>query len=121
MVVRFTSDRLLTWTLGPRSWLDVLNMTISLSIEQGNGAYVTPLPGSLQESPASADEYLMASLFFDVGSSGVPLLPGSRLFGVVTCTRRDLIITSTWGFSSVYVAYSIRSKDKLVLTSFASA
>ncbi|KAJ7813339.1 hypothetical protein B0H14DRAFT_3750612 [Mycena olivaceomarginata] len=75
-------------------------MTISLSIEQGNGAYVTPLPGSLQESPASADEYLMASLFFDVGSSGVPLLPGSRLFGVVTCTRRDLIITSTWGFSS---------------------
>ncbi|KAJ7864637.1 hypothetical protein B0H14DRAFT_3443458 [Mycena olivaceomarginata] len=84
----------------PRSWLDVLNMTISLSIEQGNGAYMTPLPGSLQESPASTNEYLMASLFFDVGSSGVPLLPGSRLFGVVTWTRRDLIITSTWGFSS---------------------
>ncbi|KAJ7858013.1 hypothetical protein B0H14DRAFT_2749870 [Mycena olivaceomarginata] len=83
----------------PCFWDDVLNMTISLSIEQGNGAYATPLPGSLQESRASADEYLMASLFYDIGSSGVPLLSGSRLFGVVTWTRRDLIITSTWGFS----------------------
>ncbi|KAJ7800154.1 hypothetical protein B0H14DRAFT_2616450 [Mycena olivaceomarginata] len=81
----------------PCSWMDVLNMTIALSIEQGNGAYATPLSGSLQESRASADEYLMASLFYDIGSSGVPLLPGSRLFGVVNWTRRDLIITSTWG------------------------
>jgi hypothetical protein len=91
-------------------------MTISLSIEQGNGAYATPLPGSLQESRTSADESLMASLFYDIGSSGVPLLPGSRLFGVVTWTRRDLIITSTWGFSPVCIIYSIRSKVKLVLT-----
>ncbi|KAJ6577842.1 hypothetical protein B0H19DRAFT_1253146 [Mycena capillaripes] len=65
----------------------VANVSISISIQSENtGYYIVPAQGDLAPE--------VAALILATGLGGVPLFPGSRLAGIFTWTRRDMIVAS---------------------------
>ncbi|KAJ6577817.1 hypothetical protein B0H19DRAFT_569242 [Mycena capillaripes] len=69
----------------PCGWPVVANVSISISIQSENtGYYVVPAQGDLAPE--------VAALILATGLGGAPLFPGSRLVGIFTWTRRDMIV-----------------------------
>ncbi|KAJ7186987.1 hypothetical protein C8R46DRAFT_282506 [Mycena filopes] len=74
-------------------WLDILNVSISLSLPPGEtGMYIVPVPGN------ALDDWLAR---YGDSLDGVLLVRGSHLVGTFTWTRRDIIANIGWKIGSL--------------------
>ncbi|KAJ6543078.1 hypothetical protein B0H19DRAFT_1077094 [Mycena capillaripes] len=96
----------------PCEWYQIVNVSISLLIPlDAAGVYITPVQGNVPWSEEYSEYY---SRYMLAGLGGVPLLPGSGLFGVFLWTRRDVILTPVvWG-PSVNAVFDLTTHSRLI-------
>ncbi|KAJ7810725.1 hypothetical protein B0H13DRAFT_2475910 [Mycena leptocephala] len=78
----------------PQQWADVTSVTIQISIPpDGGGIWAKPIQGDLSLELKQLVEYLDSK-------RGAPILAGSRSFGAINWTQRNILSQLRWGISS---------------------